>query len=74
MKGHTDGGTVSLLWNQPLIALQIMCPDGKWRYVKYIPNSIVRTNRVGMILDQGLILPTDRQPRRFDGDVLWGIL
>ena len=45
MKGHTDGGTVSLLWNQPLVALKIMCPDGKWRYVKYIPNSIVRTYR-----------------------------
>ncbi|TBU57579.1 Clavaminate synthase-like protein [Dichomitus squalens] len=41
MKGHTDGGTVSILWNQPLVALQIMCPDGQWRYVKYIPNSII---------------------------------
>ena len=74
MKGHTDGGTVSLLWNQPLVALQIMCPDGKWRYVKYVANSIVGADHGGMLLDQGLIFPTDRQPGRFDGDVLWGIL
>ena len=47
MKGHTDSGTVSLLWNQPVIALQIMCPDGKWRYVRYVPNSIVSTSRTG---------------------------
>ncbi|PIL28626.1 hypothetical protein GSI_08668 [Ganoderma sinense ZZ0214-1] len=41
MKGHTDSSTISLLWNQPVVALQIMGPDGKWRYVKYMPNSII---------------------------------
>ncbi|PIL28651.1 hypothetical protein GSI_08693 [Ganoderma sinense ZZ0214-1] len=41
MKGHTDSGTISLLWNQPVVALQIMGPDRKWRYVKYIPNSVI---------------------------------
>ena len=43
MKGHTDSGTISLLWSQPVVALQIMCPNGKWRYVKHVPNGIVRT-------------------------------
>ena len=42
MKGHTDSGSISLLWSQPVVALQIMTPDGKWRYVRHIPNSIVR--------------------------------
>ena len=43
MKGHTDSGTITLLWSQPVVALQIMSPDGKWRYVRYVPNGIVRT-------------------------------
>ncbi|PIL28647.1 hypothetical protein GSI_08689 [Ganoderma sinense ZZ0214-1] len=41
MKGHTDSGTVSLLWSQPVVALQILSPDGQWRFVKYVPNSII---------------------------------
>ncbi|KAI0703873.1 Clavaminate synthase-like protein [Cerioporus squamosus] len=41
MKGHTDIGTISILWSQPVTALQIMSPDGKWRYVKHIPNGII---------------------------------
>ncbi|TBU25805.1 Clavaminate synthase-like protein [Dichomitus squalens] len=41
LKGHTDSGVLTILWNQPVVSLQIMCPDGKWRYVKYIPNSII---------------------------------
>ncbi|TBU57580.1 Clavaminate synthase-like protein, partial [Dichomitus squalens] len=41
MKGHTDGGTVSLLWSQPIIALQLMSPDGNWRYVQHVPNGII---------------------------------
>ncbi|KAH8077494.1 Clavaminate synthase-like protein [Cristinia sonorae] len=41
LKGHTDFGTVSILWSQPVVALQILCPDEKWRYVNYIPNALV---------------------------------
>ncbi|KAI0752450.1 Clavaminate synthase-like protein [Daedaleopsis nitida] len=41
MKGHTDIGTISILWSQPVTALQIMSPDGKWRYVKHIPNGVI---------------------------------
>ena len=36
-----DIGAVSILWSQPVTALQIMSPDGKWRYVKHVPNGIV---------------------------------
>ena len=42
LKGHTDSGVLTILWSQPVVGLQIMCPDGKWRYVRYIPNSVVR--------------------------------
>ncbi|PIL28629.1 hypothetical protein GSI_08671 [Ganoderma sinense ZZ0214-1] len=41
MKGHTDTGSITLLWSQPVVALQIMSPDGKWRYVRHVPNSII---------------------------------
>ena len=38
----SDIGAVSILWSQPVTALQILSPDGKWRYVKHVPNGIVR--------------------------------
>ncbi|PIL28654.1 hypothetical protein GSI_08696 [Ganoderma sinense ZZ0214-1] len=41
MKGHTDIDALSMLWSQPVTALQVLSPDGKWRYVKHIPNSII---------------------------------
>ncbi|KAH9848596.1 hypothetical protein C2E23DRAFT_889040 [Lenzites betulinus] len=41
LKGHTDIGTVTVLWSQPVSALQIRCPDGKWRWVKHIDNALV---------------------------------
>ncbi|RPD60545.1 Clavaminate synthase-like protein [Lentinus tigrinus ALCF2SS1-7] len=41
LKGHTDIGSITILWSQPVTALQIMSPDGKWRYVKHIPNGLV---------------------------------
>ena len=50
MKGHTDSGTISLLWSQPVVALQIMSTDGKWRYVKHVPNGIVRPTYLSHIL------------------------
>lgn len=36
-----DIGSVSILWSQPVTALQILSPDGVWRYVKHIPNGVV---------------------------------
>ncbi|PIL28631.1 hypothetical protein GSI_08673 [Ganoderma sinense ZZ0214-1] len=31
LKGHTDFGTITILWSQPVTALQILSHDGKWR-------------------------------------------
>ena len=36
-----DFGSITILWSQPVTALQIMSPDGKWRWVKHIPNALV---------------------------------
>lgn len=32
-KGHSDFGSLTLLFRQPVAALQIRMPDGSWRYV-----------------------------------------
>ena len=37
-----DFGTVTILWSQPVASLQILSPDGKWRYIKHIDNALVR--------------------------------
>ncbi|KAJ3019260.1 hypothetical protein NUW54_g130 [Trametes sanguinea] len=41
LKGHMDFGTITILWSQPVSALQIMSPDGKWRWVKHMDNALV---------------------------------
>jgi len=41
LKGHTDFGSVSILWSQPVASLQIMYPDGNWRNIKHINNALV---------------------------------
>ena len=38
--GHTDFGTISLLFRQPIAALQIRMEDGSWKWVKPYPESI----------------------------------
>ncbi len=38
--GHTDFGTISLLFRQPIAALQIRMADGSWKWVKSYPESI----------------------------------
>ncbi|KAL0571836.1 hypothetical protein V5O48_010132 [Marasmius crinis-equi] len=40
-KGHTDFGSITLLYSQPVSALQILCQDGKWRWVRHIENAII---------------------------------
>ena len=37
-----DQGSLTLLWSQPVAALQIMTPDGKWKWVKHVDNALVR--------------------------------
>ncbi|KAJ3556971.1 hypothetical protein NP233_g11853 [Leucocoprinus birnbaumii] len=41
LKGHTDFGTITILYSQPVAALQILAPDGKWKWVKHIDNALV---------------------------------
>ncbi|TBU25818.1 Clavaminate synthase-like protein [Dichomitus squalens] len=48
LKGHTDFGTITILWSQPVTALQILSPDGVWRFVKHIPNALVINAGDGM--------------------------
>lgn len=41
LKGHTDFGSITILWSQPVAGLQIMTPGGKWRWVRHIENALV---------------------------------
>ncbi|KAI1077058.1 hypothetical protein F5B20DRAFT_280671 [Whalleya microplaca] len=40
VKGHTDFGSLTLLFRQPVAALQVRTPDGSWKWVKPYPESI----------------------------------
>ncbi|KAF9259643.1 Clavaminate synthase-like protein [Marasmius fiardii PR-910] len=39
-QGHTDFGSITLLYSQPVSALQILA-DGKWKWVKHLENAII---------------------------------
>jgi isopenicillin N synthase-like dioxygenase len=39
-KGHTDFGSLTLLFRQPVAALQVRTPEGEWKWVKPYPGSI----------------------------------
>ncbi|KAG1730105.1 uncharacterized protein EDB91DRAFT_1239136 [Suillus paluster] len=41
LKGHTDVGSVTILWSQPVGGLQIQSPDGRWKWVRHIDNALV---------------------------------
>ncbi|KAI0089597.1 Clavaminate synthase-like protein [Irpex rosettiformis] len=41
LKGHTDIGSITILWSQPVSALQILSPDGQWRWIRHIDNALV---------------------------------
>ncbi|KAJ7507034.1 Clavaminate synthase-like protein [Mycena galericulata] len=41
LKGHTDFGTITVLYSQPVAALQILGQDGKWKWIKHIENALV---------------------------------
>ncbi|KAF9231643.1 hypothetical protein BU15DRAFT_90852 [Melanogaster broomeanus] len=41
IKGHTDIGSVTILWSQPVSGLQIPSADGKWRWVRHIDDALV---------------------------------
>jgi isopenicillin N synthase-like dioxygenase len=39
---HADIGSITILWSQPIGGLQILAPDGKWKWVRHIDNGLVR--------------------------------
>lgn len=41
LKGHTDFGSITILYSQPVSALQILTPSGDWKWVKHIENALV---------------------------------
>ncbi|KAI1345342.1 2OG-Fe(II) oxygenase family oxidoreductase [Xylaria sp. FL0043] len=41
VRGHTDFGSVTFLFSQPVGGLQIKTPEGQWKDVRHIPSSIV---------------------------------
>ena len=41
LAGHTDWGTFTFLFSQPISALQILDRNGDWKWVQYIPNYLV---------------------------------
>lgn len=41
LKGHTDIGTVTILYSQPVAGLQMLAKDGSWKWIKYIENAMV---------------------------------
>ncbi|KAG2049675.1 Clavaminate synthase-like protein [Suillus hirtellus] len=41
LKGHTDFGSITILWSQPVAALQIQTREGKWRWIRHMENALV---------------------------------
>ncbi|KAF9011697.1 Clavaminate synthase-like protein [Cyathus striatus] len=41
LKGHTDFGTITVLYSQPVAALQILAKDGSWKWVRHMDNALV---------------------------------
>ncbi|KAI0089599.1 Clavaminate synthase-like protein [Irpex rosettiformis] len=41
LKGHTDTGSITILWSQPVSALQILSPDGQWKWIRHVDNALV---------------------------------
>jgi isopenicillin N synthase-like dioxygenase len=49
--GHTDFGSLTLLFRQPIAALQIKTSDGSWKWVKPYPESECFPNRRMIIIN-----------------------
>ncbi|KAJ7501505.1 hypothetical protein B0H11DRAFT_2155322 [Mycena galericulata] len=41
MAGHTDFGSLTLLFPQPVAALQVRTPNNEWKWVKYVEGGII---------------------------------
>lgn len=58
IRGHTDFGTFTLLFRQPIAGLQIQTGDDKWKWVKPYPGSItvnVAVSRILMLRSRGAL-------------------
>ncbi|KAK0495457.1 Clavaminate synthase-like protein [Armillaria luteobubalina] len=40
-KGHTDIGSITILYSQPVAALQMLTSSGEWKWVKHLENALV---------------------------------
>ncbi|KAJ7092898.1 hypothetical protein B0H15DRAFT_164994 [Mycena belliarum] len=40
MAGHTDFGSITLLFPQPIAALQVRTPENEWKWVRYVEGGI----------------------------------
>lgn len=38
--GHTDLGSITLLFRQPVAGLQVLNKDGRYRWVKAVPGTV----------------------------------
>ncbi|KAI0341627.1 Clavaminate synthase-like protein [Trametopsis cervina] len=41
LKGHTDVGSITILWSQPVSGLQILSREGEWKWIRHIDNALV---------------------------------
>lgn len=41
LQGHTDFNSISTLVSQPVTGLQILMPDGVWRFVKHREGALI---------------------------------
>lgn len=41
IQGHTDFGSLTVLWSQPIASLQVLGKDNQWRTVGHRPNALV---------------------------------
>ena len=52
----SDFGSLTILYSQPVAALQILTKDGTWKWIKHIDNALVNLVHFHLInlLDQAL--------------------
>jgi hypothetical protein len=41
-----DFGSITILWSQPIAALQIQIREGEWRWIRHLENALVCGYRV----------------------------
>ncbi|WFD21134.1 hypothetical protein MCAP1_003391 [Malassezia caprae] len=41
IQGHTDFGSLTVLWSQPIASLQVLGKDNVWRTVSHKPNALI---------------------------------